>query len=267
MDVLHDDLYNYPAYYDLIFGAEWKEEFRFLQGCFERHAHGSLKRIFEPACGTGRLLYRLARAGYEVSGLDLNPQAVNYCQRRLQRHRLSADVWVGDMSDFRLETPVDLAFNLINSFRHLETEATAVAHLRCVSECLRPGGLYLLGLHLTPTEGQPLEEERWTASRGRVRAECHLVTTGRDLAGRLETISVTLDVKTPRRKFRVEDEFRFRIYTAAQMQWLVEQAPTLEWIASYDFTYGLDSPVTLSPDLEDLILVLRKREPAGVVGG
>jgi SAM-dependent methyltransferase len=85
-EILSGGLYDYPAYYDLVYGSDWKAEFDFLVACFEKHAlRGAVQRVFEPACGTGRLLYRLARAGYEAAGLDLNPKAVEYCKRRLER--------------------------------------------------------------------------------------------------------------------------------------------------------------------------------------
>jgi SAM-dependent methyltransferase len=35
--------------------------------------------------GTGRLLFRLAQAGYDALGIDLNPRAVEYCRQRLAR--------------------------------------------------------------------------------------------------------------------------------------------------------------------------------------
>ena len=71
------DIYDYPKYYDVLFGSDWKAEFDFLEDCFERHTPRVVRRLFEPACGTGRLLMRLAEAGYEVSGNDLNAKA-NY---------------------------------------------------------------------------------------------------------------------------------------------------------------------------------------------
>src|SRR5215471_486427 len=83
------NLYDYPRYYDLVFGSDWKPEFDFLRQVFDKFAGGKVRRVFEPACGTGRLLFRLGQAGYGVSGLDLNPRAVDYCNRRLVRHGLS----------------------------------------------------------------------------------------------------------------------------------------------------------------------------------
>ncbi len=84
------DIYDYPQYYDLVYGSDWKAEFDFLLNCFERYATPHVRRVFEPACGTGRLLIKLAPAGYEVSGNDLNAKSIRYCNRRLERQWLSA---------------------------------------------------------------------------------------------------------------------------------------------------------------------------------
>ncbi|MCE9526307.1 MAG: class I SAM-dependent methyltransferase, partial [Planctomycetales bacterium] len=179
------NLYDYPRYYDLVFGSDWKAEFDFLRAAFDEFVAGKTKRLFEPACGTGRLVYRLAKAGYSVSGLDLNPRAVDYCNRRLAKHDLPETAFIGDMAKFTLPRPVDAAFNTINSFRHLPTEASARAHLQCMAKAIRKGGVYVLGLHLTPTEGEPLTEESWSARRGHLCINTHLQTCEVDRRGRM----------------------------------------------------------------------------------
>ena len=66
-----------------------------------------MRQGFEPACGTGRLLVKLAAAGYQVAGNDLSRKAVDYCNARLARHGFPAAATVGDMADFRLPRKVD----------------------------------------------------------------------------------------------------------------------------------------------------------------
>jgi len=85
MEVIHANIYDYPKYYDLLFGSDWKAEFDFLRACFAKHARRRVRRLFEPACGTGRLMVKFAAAGYEVSGNDLNGKAIEYCNARLAR--------------------------------------------------------------------------------------------------------------------------------------------------------------------------------------
>lgn len=257
MRELTANLYDFPRYYDLVYGSDWKAEFDFLQGCFARHVKGPVKSLFEPACGTGRLLFRLAAAGYRVAGNDLNAKAVAYCNQRLERRGFPATAKVQDMSDFRLRRPVDAAFNTINSFRHLASEAQAVAHLRCMASAVRPGGIYVLGLHLTPQEGEPIEEEAWSARRGHLGVNSRMWVVERNLKQRIERCQMVFDVYTPTDQFRIRDEVCFRTYTARQLTDLIAAAGGWELAATYDFAYDLEDPIEIDASTEDVVCILR----------
>jgi SAM-dependent methyltransferase len=253
------NLYDYPRYYDLVFGSDWKAEFGFLQQVFEKHGRGKVKRVFEPACGTGRLLFRLALAGYEVSGLDLNARSVDYCNKRLERYGEPASVVVGDMANFALRRPVDAAYNMINSFRHLLTERQAVDHFRCMAAALRKGGVYILGLHLTPTEGTPIDEESWSARRGHLGINTHLKTYDLDLRRRTERCTMTMDVYTPTQRFQIVDDLVFRTYTRQQLLRTLASVPDLALNAAYDFQYRVTQPVEVDDATQDVVLILQRR--------
>lgn len=196
-DVIQGSIYDFPKYYDLLFGSDWKAEFDFLQACLPRHSGRPVKRIFEPACGTGRLLIKLAKAGYEVGGNDLNEKAIDFCNARLQQNDLEPTTTVGDMADFRVKKKYDAAFNFINTFRHLPTEAAAEAHLHCMAAALNKGGIYALGLHLLPTRGERMEEESWSARRGHLAITSYMWSKGIDRKQRMEHLGITLDIYTP----------------------------------------------------------------------
>jgi len=258
METLRGSIYDYPKYYDLLFGSDWKAEFDFFSACFRLHARRPVRRLFEPACGTGRLLFRFAKAGYDVCGLDLNPKAVEYCNRRLQRHGLPPAAFVGDMSDFKLKRKADAAFNPINSFRELRSERQAEKHLRCMARCLARGGLYLLCLHLTPQTKQQCVYESWSARRGHLGIVSKMKSLRVDRRRRKEYVLMQFDVYTPTRTFRVRSDMVFRTYTARQMMGLLKRVGGFEIAATYDFRYDLGSPITVGPDTEDVVLVLRK---------
>ncbi len=258
IETIQGNLYDYPKYYDLVFGSDWKAEFDFLQACFEKHAERPVRRVFEPACGTGRLLVKLAAAGFEVAGLDLNEKALAYCNDRLTRSGFPPTAICADMADFQLDRPVDVALNMINSFRHLTTGEQALDHLNCVAQALVPGGLYVLGLHLTPTVGEAMDEESWHAQRGNLSVISHLKTLGVDHRRRLEKVRMTLDIYTPTRTSRLEDRIVFRTYTAAQMESLIADAQAFSICETYDFGYQIDRPITVGPETEDVVYVLRK---------
>lgn len=258
-EILEAHLYDFPKYYDLVYGSDWKAEFDFLQACFKKHAGKPVRRIFEPACGTGRLLIKLADAGYEVAGNDLNPHAIKFCNARLERRGYSPSTFVEDMADFRVKRKFDVAFNMINSFRHLPSEHAAEAHLHCTADALLKGGLYFLGLHLTPTVGESVDEESWSARRGNLAVVSTLWSEETNLAERNERVGMTFDVYTPTRQFRIVDEMDYRIYTAAHIEKLFSRVPEFEIVETYDFAYEIDNPVTIGPKAEDVVFVLRKR--------
>jgi len=259
MEVIRGSLYDYPLYYDLVFGADWQTELRFLDECFTRYVVGRAKSVFEPACGSGRLLYRLARRGYDVSGLDLNEPSVRFCNERLKRMGFPPSVSVGDMSRFVLDKPVDAAFNLINSFRHLPSEEAAYSHLEAMAQAVRPGGIYVLGLHLTPLGHEPLGEETWHVRRGNLAIDSSLWTIERNLRSRQERCSISVDVYTPARCMRIEDQILLRTYTWSQFESLLDLVPQWGIVDAFDFACDLGEPVDPDDDCEDVVFILRRR--------
>ncbi|MFH5804739.1 class I SAM-dependent methyltransferase [Alienimonas sp. DA493] len=253
------NLYDFPKYYDLVFGSDWKAEYDFLRECFDKYRPGEVKTTFEPACGTGRLMVKLGKAGYEVAGNDLNEKAVAFCNARLKRHGLPETAVVGDMADFQLKQPVDVCFNMINSFRHLGSEEEAQSHLNCVADALKPGGLYLLGLHLTPEDDDWEGEETWHARRGQLSIISDLRTTDFDRTKRVETLGMTFHVTTPTRSFVMRDTMHYRTYTKREMAELFEAVDRFEILETYDFCYDIEEPIVIDELTEDVVYVLRAK--------
>lgn len=273
---IDESIYDYPKYYDLVFGADVAAETKFIMACEKEFTTKPSRRadewFFEPACGTGRLMFALLRRGYSVCGLDLNPKAVAFCNKRLARHGYPASAIVADMGDFSVADfkgiipssrskngPVKVAFNTINSFRHVGSEADARRHLECMAEIVRPGGIYLLGVHLTPTSVPPSETESWSARRGHLAINTHMWTVSRNKKKRLECFGIRFDVHTPRDSFRINDELRLRSYTPAQMKSLINASGRWENVATYDFAYDMDDPIKVDASTEDVVYVLRRK--------
>lgn len=260
--IVLDSIYNHPKYYDLLFGSDWRAEFDFLEDCFERYTDRLVQRLFEPACGTGRLLIRFAQAEYIVGGNDLNEKAIQYSNNRLERHGFGRPCVVGDMSDFGLESlpnkkPADAAFNTINTFRHLSDDKSAIAHLKCMSNVIADGGLYIIGIHLLPTEGIRMEQEAWSSRRGNLQVNSHMWS--KEIVKRQEILGMRLDIYTPTSHQVVEDEMQYRTYTKAQFGKLLRQCREWEVAAIHDFAYDVDDEIEVTADTEDVVFVLRRR--------
>jgi len=84
-------------------------------------------------------------------------------------------------------------------------------------------------------------------------------STGVDLRRRRENVSMTFDIYTPRRQFRLAEDIVFRTYTAPQMRQLFAKVPELELIETFDFHYDASDPVEVDATTEDVVYVLRRR--------
>jgi ubiquinone/menaquinone biosynthesis C-methylase UbiE len=94
-------------------------------------------RVLEIGCGKGRMLSFLNKQGLEVTGLDLDADALRQCREsfpNLQVHQGS-----GDDLPFPNE-----AFDLVLSFDVFEHIKDSNKHLQEVIRVLKPGGQYLL---------------------------------------------------------------------------------------------------------------------------
>jgi len=102
--------YDYPQYYDIAFQAYTQREADFIEDARRKYCSFDVRRLLEPACGSGRLVTELAARGYQMTGFDLNQPALSYLRRRLKRRRLHAEIFQAEMSAFRLSRRVDAAY-------------------------------------------------------------------------------------------------------------------------------------------------------------
>jgi hypothetical protein len=163
------------------------------------------------------------------------------------------------MSYFHLRRRVDAAYCTINTFRHLLTEESARSHLNCVAKRLRPGGIYILGLHLLPIDIDQGDTERWTQQRGRTKVTVTLRGLRIDLRRRLEIFRVCLLVRRGSKELRLAQQFRYRTYSAGQFQRLLASVPSLEICGMYDFRHDIERPFTNRDEVAYTLFVLRRR--------
>ena len=256
-----EDWYDYPEYYDRFFRSGMSEEFAFIKQAIERFCLHPPRRILEPACGTGRLLIAFAECGYECTGFDINKKALAYLRRKLRRRGIEANVLWGDMREFRLNTaPFDAAFSAVGSFLHLMSEGDALAHLRCVHQHLRLGGIYVLAMHLLPRHGFTEDKDYETLVRGKTRLSAMIQTVAVDRKKRLETLNVTLHYSAPKSRKTIRSCVRLRTYSLRQLRILLSKVPEFSLRETYDFSYDVNEPVPMNRSSEDIILILQNNQ-------
>jgi SAM-dependent methyltransferase len=250
--------YDYPDLYELGFLKETPQEADFLGDVFEKYVPFPVKSVLETGCGSGRLICEMAGRGYSMTGLDLNPTALKYCEKKLKKAKTKANLVVGDMTHFSFDKPFDAAVNAINTFRHLETEDAALAHLNCVADHLKPGGVFVLSLHLLPRGSDLWGTERWSAKTEDVSVHYALTVVETSMKSRLEKLRISMLVKKPEETFRLADHITLRIYTVKNLKDLLNKCEKLKLIAVHDFWYDIESTQKLNTDACDTVLVLQR---------
>jgi SAM-dependent methyltransferase len=160
--------YTVPRLYEIAFDTNRKLEVDFLVHCFKRHARIPVSRVLDIACGTGPHLIRLADRGYQMSGLDLSSENIEFVRQRLAAKGQRGELIVGDMTDFRLERPADAAICMQDSQGHMLTNAKLLAHLRAVTRAVKRGGLYVFDRYMASSWTNPARSWSWSKRRGRL---------------------------------------------------------------------------------------------------
>jgi SAM-dependent methyltransferase len=126
--------------------------------------------VLEIGCGTGRVLIPTARAGIEITGLDLSTHMLKICRDRLLAEPVEVQskthLVQADMRDFDLSRHFNLVTLPFRPFQHLLTVQDQLDCLACIHRHLVPGGRLILDLFnpnlealTSPNLGQEFGEE------------------------------------------------------------------------------------------------------------
>jgi SAM-dependent methyltransferase len=231
--------------YDLWYSWDPAKERDFVLGASERWGIREPRRFFEPMCGSGRLLRTMP--GWCV-GLDREPAMLQIAGRTNPVVRADAA-----QLPFRAES-FDLAFNLIDSFRHLPTERDALSHLAGVAHALRPGAVYVLGLEVrVEFPGAALRDE-WSSARDGATIRGFIEELGDAHPDRRQE---TLRIVYERGGIKHEFFEIMRTYTPRQIEDLIDEQGSFELVTVADCDLDLDRPRELSAIEGSAVLVLR----------
>jgi SAM-dependent methyltransferase len=135
---------DFAALYDAIYAS------RDDAGFWWSVAAGSGGPIVELGCGTGRVLVPLARAGFEVTGLDRSSEMLARCRAKLDAEspevRGRVTLVEADMTSFDLDRRFAAITCPFGGFQQLRTVEQQLA---CLDRCrthLLPGGTLVLDL-------------------------------------------------------------------------------------------------------------------------
>lgn len=99
------------------------------------------RRICECACGTGSLTVRFARAGLNVTGVDISEDMLRAAQEKARSFGVQVPFVRQDMCALTLPRRVDAVLATCDGVNYLTQETQARAFFESAYRALRPGGM------------------------------------------------------------------------------------------------------------------------------
>ncbi|OTN76216.1 methyltransferase [Enterococcus sp. 8G7_MSG3316] len=110
---------------------------------------GERKQIMELACGTGALAVEFAKAGYQVTGLDLSEEMLMIASQRAQEEDVNIQFVEGDMLDLVDVGHYEAITCYSDSLCYMEDEHSVQQVFDGVFESLTEDGVFLFDVHST----------------------------------------------------------------------------------------------------------------------
>jgi SAM-dependent methyltransferase len=141
----HIDFYAKAKYYDIAFTFKnVSEENQTILDTFRRHNNRDAKSFLDIGAGPASNAVEMAQRGLKSFALDYSPEMVAYGIEKAKLGGVAIKYLQGDMRNFELPEPVDLAAIFMDSTSYLITNDDVINHLRSVAKSLKEDGLYLL---------------------------------------------------------------------------------------------------------------------------
>ena len=135
--------------YHLIY-ADWEQSMArqatMLDSIIQEHLGAGVKSVLDASCGIGTQSLGLAQKGYEVTGSDISPRAIERAQKEAQKRNLRITFSVTDMRrcDEAHLRVFDVVLSADNSIPHLLSDQDIRTAFQALFRFTRAGGLVLI---------------------------------------------------------------------------------------------------------------------------
>jgi SAM-dependent methyltransferase len=141
--------FNSPFYHKLYFERDEDEAQRFILRLLDCLKPSSGSRMLDVACGRGRHSRFLAKQGFDVTGIDLSFDSIEFAKQfenenlHFYQHDMRLPMWINYF---------DYAFNFFTSFGYFATRREHDNTIGVIAKSLQPKGIVVfdyLNVHFT----------------------------------------------------------------------------------------------------------------------
>lgn len=185
-----------------------REETGFIAGALDLPAGAE---VLDLACGLGRHAIGMAQRGYQVTGVDFNPQYLEIAARDAERAGVTVRWMTGDMRALQFAAAFDGVYSYFTSFGYFaDTENEHV--IAQIARALRPAGRFLLDMANRDWILTHPQQRTWSPQ-----PDGGLLMEEASLDLRTSRVTSRLTLIPPQGGARVTKEFNLRVYTCAEL--------------------------------------------------
>ncbi|MDO4531347.1 MAG: class I SAM-dependent methyltransferase [Bacillota bacterium] len=105
------------------------------------------KTVFDLGCGTGSIALPLAKAGYDVVGVDLSPEMLTEADHKAMEEGLSLRFACQDMTELSLGETADCILSLCDSMNYLTEEGQLAEAFQSIAAHMTAESLFVFDLN------------------------------------------------------------------------------------------------------------------------
>lgn len=133
--------FNTPYYHILYKNRDNNEAQEFITNLLKYLSLSGKSKILDLACGKGRHSIFLNQLGYDVAGVDLAPESIEYAKKHENEH---LKFFVGDMRKPNFPHSFNAIFNLFTSFGYFSNDEDNLKVYQAIYEQLLDKGIFVM---------------------------------------------------------------------------------------------------------------------------
>lgn|SRR5699024_586595 len=138
---------NLAHLYDrLMEHAPYDQWYEFTESIIKRESQ-EVNSIVDLGCGTGEVTLKLAKAGYNVVGIDYSQEMLAHAAEKAQQEKQSITWLKQDLRSLEGLSNVDLAISYCDVINYIPEKADLQKVFSNVWELLKPGGIFIFDVH------------------------------------------------------------------------------------------------------------------------
>ena len=181
------------------------------------------RTILDLACGEGTFAVVMAKKGFQVMGIDLSPQMLQFARKRAEKENVNVEFFLHDMRSLPFEERFDLVTCWYDSLNYLLELEDLEKTFAGVWQALKKAGLFIFDMNTI--YGLAINWQRYPCNIQQDTPELlEIHRPSYDFEKNIATLRIVGFVKERRRWTRMDEEHKERGYSLEEIRQCLKKA-------------------------------------------